>query len=112
MHDFAITCNLVERVAQAANRQKAQRATVEVWGLSSVIHDAIAFYFSEGARGARLKEAPRDIREIEAWVRSDLRGTKLSMRSMLTTWSGGSLPFERLPGDELNIKSVELEEVL
>lgn len=111
MHDLAISCNIEERVAQAANRRKAHRVTVEVGKLSGVIHDATAFYFSEAARGAGSK-APPDIREIEAWVRSGSCGTKLSMRSMLTTWSGGSLPFKRLAGDELNIKSVELEEAL
>jgi len=112
MHDLAITCNVVELVARAANRRKAHRVTFDVGKLSGVIPDAIAFCFSEVAKRGRRKETTADIREMEAWTRCDWLDTKLSTPCMLTTCSDGSLPFERLSGEELNIKTVELDEVL
>jgi len=111
MHELAITCNIVELVA-AANGRKVHRVTIEVGKLSGVMPDAIAFCFPEVAKGTRLEDASLDIREIEASARCDACGVEFPMPSMLTTCPCGSLQFERLRGEELNIKSIELDEAL
>lgn len=112
MHELAITCNIVELVEQAANGRKVHRVIVEIGKLSGVMPAAIAFCFSEVARGTTLEEARLDIREIQALARCDVCGTEFSMPSLLATCPCGSRRFERLRGDELNVKSIELDEVL
>jgi len=112
MHELAITCNIVELVAQAANGRKVHRVTIEIGKLSGVMPDAIAFCFPEVAKGTRLEEASLDIREIEALARCEACGAQFPTPSLLTTCPCGSLHFQRLKGEELNIKSIEVDEAL
>jgi hydrogenase nickel incorporation protein HypA/HybF len=112
LHELAITCNIVELVAQAANGRKVHRVTIEIGKLSGVLPDAIAFCFPEVAKGAGLEDARLDIREIEGLARCEACGTEFLTPSMLTTCPCGALQFERLKGAELNIKSIELDEAL
>lgn len=86
--------------------------TIEVGKLSGVLPDAIAFCFPEVAKGTWLEEASLEIREIEALARCRKCGAEFLRPSMLTTCSCGSLQFERLRREELNIKSIELEGTL
>ena len=112
MHELAITCNIVELVAQAASGRKVNRVTIEIGKLSGVMPDAIAFCFPEVAKGTRLEEASLDIREIEALARCEACGAQFPTPSLLTTCPCGSLQFQRLKGEELNIKSIEVDEAL
>jgi hydrogenase nickel incorporation protein HypA/HybF len=112
MHELAITCNIVELAAQAAHGRKVHRVTIEVGKLSGVLPDAIAFCFPEVAKGTALEAASLDIREIEAVARCEACGAEFATPSMLTTCACGSLQFARLRGEELNIKSIEVDEGL
>jgi hydrogenase nickel incorporation protein HypA/HybF len=112
MHELAITCSIVELAAQAANGRKVHRVTIEVGKLSGVLPDAIAFCFPEVAKGTTLEAASLDIREIDAVARCETCGAEFSTPSMLTICACGSLQFARLRGEELNIKSIEVEEGL
>ena len=110
MHEFAITCNIVELVAQAAEGRRVRRVTLEIGRLSGVLPDSIAFCFPEVARGTDAEEASLDIREIEALARCEACGEEFATPSLLTICPCGSLSFERVKGHELNIKSIEIEE--
>ena len=112
MHELAITCNIVELVAEAAQGRKVTRVTVEIGKLSGVTPGAIAFCFPEVARGTEAEAALLDIREIDAAARCDICGTEFPTPSMLTACPCGSLRFQRVIGEELNVKSIELDEVL
>ncbi len=110
MHELSITCSIVELAAEAAKGRKVQRVTIEIGKLSGVLPDAIVFCFSEVAKGTLVEGANLDIREIDARARCMACEEEFVTPSMLTVCSCGSLRFERLKGEELNIKSIELEE--
>lgn len=112
MHELSITCSIVELVAETAKGRKVNRVTVEIGELSGVMTESIAFWFPEVARGTDLEKATLEVREISALARCDVCGTEFPTPSMLTTCPCGSFRFKRLKGDELNVKSIELEEVL
>ena len=112
MHELSITCNIVELVAETAKGRKVHRVTVEIGQLSGVIPDSIAFWFPEVARGTEVEEASLEIREVAALARCENCGVEFSTPSMLTICPCGSFQFKRLRGEELNLKSIELEEAL
>ncbi len=112
MHELSITCSIVEVVVQTAQGRKVHRVTVEIGQLSGVMADSIAFWFPEVARGTEVEAASLDIREIAAFARCEACGAEFPTPSMLTACSCGSFRFERLRGEELNVKSIELEKVL
>jgi hydrogenase nickel incorporation protein HypA/HybF len=112
MHELSITCSIVELVAEAANGRKVHRVTVEIGELSGVMTESIAFWFPEVARGTDLEKATLEVREIAALGRCDACGTEFPTPSMLTACPCGSFRYIQLKGDELKVKSIELEEVL
>ena len=112
MHELSIACSIVELVAKTAKGRKVHRVTVEIGQLSGVMSDSIAFWFPEVARGTEVEEASLEIREIAALARCEDCEVEFSTPSMLTACPCGSFRFKRLRGEELNLKSIELEEVL
>ena len=109
MHELSITCSIVELVAEAANGRKVHRVTVEIGQLSGVMPDSITLWFPEVARGTAVEDASLEIREIAATARCDACGAEFSTPSMLTPCPCGSFRFRRLKGEELSVKSIELE---
>jgi hydrogenase nickel incorporation protein HypA/HybF len=110
MHELAITYSIVDLVAKAAKGRNVARVTVEIGKLSGVVPAAIAFCFPEVAKGTEAEAAVLDICEIDATARCDLCGAEFATPSVLTTCPCGSLHFQRLAGEELNVKSIELDE--
>src|SRR6516225_10542229 len=112
MHELSITCSIVELVANTAKGRKVYRVTVEIGQLCGVMSDSIALWFPEVAKGTEVEDASLDIREIAAIARCDACDAEFPTPSMLTPCPCGSFRFTRLKGEELNVKSIELEEVL
>lgn len=110
MHELSIACNIVELVAQASGGRKVRRVTLEIGKLSGVAPDALAFCFPEVARGTDAEDAILEIREIEGVARCAACGEEFSTPTLLAVCSCGSVRHERTRGDELNIKSIEVEE--
>lgn len=110
MHELSIVCSIVELASEAAEGRAVRRVTIEIGKLSGVEPEAVAFCFPEVARGTPLEDATLDIHEVEAEARCDICGAQFPMPDMLSACPCGSLQFERLSGDELNIKSIEIEE--
>jgi hydrogenase nickel incorporation protein HypA/HybF len=110
MHELSITCSIVELVAETAKGRKVHRVTVEIGELSGVMPGSISLWFPEVARGTEVAEASLEIREIPAFARCEDCGGEFPTPSMLTTCPCGSFRFKRLRGDELNVKSIEVEE--
>ena len=111
MHELAITCSIVDLVLEAADERKVARVTLEIGKLAGVMPDAIAFCFPEVAKGTQLEDATLEIHEIDGLARCHLCGAEFSTPSMLTACACGSLQFVRLRGEELNVKSIEIDEV-
>jgi hydrogenase nickel incorporation protein HypA/HybF len=112
MHELSITCSIVDVVAETANGRRVHRVTVEIGELSGVVAESIAFWFPEVAKGTAAEEARLEIREIAALARCESCGAEFPTPSMLSACPCGSFRYTRLKGEELNVKSIELEEVV
>jgi hydrogenase nickel incorporation protein HypA/HybF len=110
MHELGITRNIVAIVGDAAKGRRVRRVNLDVGELSGVMPDAIAFCFEAVVRGTSLEGAALEIRKIEALARCEACGAELVTRTLFTPCSCGSRRLTRLRGQELNIKSMELEE--
>jgi hydrogenase nickel incorporation protein HypA/HybF len=110
MHELAVTSSLVQLVSDAARGRRVRRITLEVGTLSGVMTEAVAFCFDVVAKETPLEGASLEIRMIEARARCLECGTEFATPTLYAPCSCGSLNFVRLQGEELNIKSMELEE--
>jgi hydrogenase nickel incorporation protein HypA/HybF len=110
MHELGIARNIVAIVRDAAKGRKVRRVTLEVGRLSGVMTDAIAFCFPIAAEGTVLEGAALDISEIEGRARCAVCGTEFEMPTLYAACPCGARQVERLQGEELNIKTMELEE--
>jgi hydrogenase nickel incorporation protein HypA/HybF len=110
MHELSITRNIVAIVSDAAQGRRVRRVTLEVGKLSGVMADAISFCFEVVAEGTPLEGAQLEIREVAGLARCDACGTEFETTTLFTPCSCGSRRLVRLQGEELTIKTMELEE--
>jgi hydrogenase nickel incorporation protein HypA/HybF len=110
MHELGITRNIVAIVRDAAKGRKVRRVTLEVGELSGVMTDAIAFCFDVVAQDTVLEGAELDIRVIPGRARCSACGAEFETATLYTPCDCGSRRLEQLQGEELNIKTMELEE--
>jgi hydrogenase nickel incorporation protein HypA/HybF len=110
MHELALTCSIVEMADEAAQGNRVVRLTVVIGKLAGVMTEAIRFCFDEVARGTRLEGAALDIIEPEGRARCTGCGTEFATPDLFTACACGSFALTRLQGEELTIKSIELEE--
>jgi len=87
------------------------RVVVEIGELSGVVSESISFWFPEVARGTDLENARLEIQAVNAIARCEMCGTEFPTPTMLTACPCGSIRFKRVRGEELNVRSIELEEV-
>jgi hydrogenase nickel incorporation protein HypA/HybF len=111
MHELGITCNIVAIVREAANGRKVSRITLEVGRFSGVMTDALAFCFDVVARHTELDGATLDIREVDGHARCLACGAEFIAVTLYAPCACGSRRLLLLQGDELKIKTMELEEV-
>lgn len=112
MHELGITRNIVAIVGDAANGRRVRRVTLDIGKLSGVMADAIAFCFDAVAPGTALEGATLEIRQIEGRARCNACGSEFATEALFTPCACGSRRLTRLQGEELKIKSMELEEEL
>jgi hydrogenase nickel incorporation protein HypA/HybF len=110
MHELAITRNIVAIVSEAAGNRRVRRVTLEVGELSGVVPDAIAFCFDVVAQGTVLDGAQLDIRLIPGRARCDGCDSEFQTKTLFARCSCGSPRIVRLAGEELMVKTLELEE--
>jgi hydrogenase nickel incorporation protein HypA/HybF len=109
MHELGIARNVVAIVGEVAKGRRVRRVTLDVGKLSGVMADAIAFCFETVAQGTVLEGATLEIRPIEARARCDACGAEFVTETLFAPCACGSSRVTRLQGEELNIKSMELE---
>jgi len=110
MHELGISRNIVAIVGEAAAGRRVRRVTLEIGKLSGVMPDALAFSFDLVAQGTPLEGAALEIRQIEGRARCAACGAEFAAPSFLTPCACGSRRLAHLAGEELNIKSMELED--
>lgn len=109
MHELGIARNIVAIVGDAAKGRRVRRVTLDVGKLSGVMTEAIMFCFDTVAQGTVLEGATLEIRQIEGRARCSVCGLEFAADTLFTPCVCGSRQFTRLQGEELNIKSMELE---
>ncbi len=112
MHELAIAFNIVDIAARAADGRKVSRVLIDVGALTGISIEALAFCFPEAARGTALEESRLDIREIEGRARCASCGAEFPTPHVWSACPCGSIRFERLRGEELQVESIELAEAL
>jgi hydrogenase nickel incorporation protein HypA/HybF len=110
MHELGITRNIVAIVGEAAKGRRVSRVTLEVGKLSGVMAEAIAFCFEVVAKGTELDGATLDICLIEGHARCLACGTEFEAATLNVACACGCRRIALLKGEELKIKTMELEE--
>ena len=109
MHEMSITRNIVAIVSEHAGARRVKRVRLEIGQLSAVIPDAIRFCFEVVARGTVLEGAELEILSIPGRARCRSCGDEVEMDGLIAACHCGGRNLERLAGEELNIKEMELE---
>jgi hydrogenase nickel incorporation protein HypA/HybF len=110
MHELGISRNIVAIVGEAAKGRRVRRVTLEIGKLSGVMRGAIEFSFALVAQGTPAAGALLEIREIEGRARCAECGAEFTLPDLLAACVCGSRRLAFLAGEELNIKSVDLED--
>ena len=110
MHELGITRNIVAIVSDAARGRTVRKVTLEVGKLSGVMADAIAFCFDVVAKGTALESARLEIIEVEGRARCTECAREFRTEALFTPCTCGSRRLLRLQGEELKIRTMELEE--
>ena len=110
MHELGITRNIVSIVEEAAKGRRVRRVTLDVGRFAGVVPEALAFCFDVVAQGTLLDGARLDINEIAGRCRCLDCGTEFETATLYQPCGCGSRHVQRLEGDELKIREMELEE--
>ena len=78
--------------------------------LSGVAGGAVAFCFAVAAQGTVAEGAVLDIVEVEGRARCPDCGAEFPTPTLFTSCACGSWRVERLQGEELKVRTIELEE--
>ena len=112
MHELSITRNIVAIVAEAAAGRRVRRVTLEIGALSGVMQEAIEFCFDIVAEGTVLAGAELEIRRIEGRAFCLECRSDFAAGTIFAPCPCGSRRVERRQGEELNIKTMDLEDAV
>ncbi|HEY1796330.1 MAG TPA: hydrogenase maturation nickel metallochaperone HypA [Stellaceae bacterium] len=110
MHELSITRNIVAIVGEAAAGRRGSRVTLDIGRLSGIMDDAIRFCFPIVAEGTALSGAALDINLIDGRARCSDCAAEFFTDTLFTPCPCGSRRTIRLAGEELLVKTMELEE--
>lgn len=110
MHELGISRNIVAVVEEAARGRRVRRVRLEIGKLSGVMRGAIEFSFDLVAAGTPIAGAVLEIEEIDGRGRCSDCATELALPTFFTACPCGSRRVKPIAGEELNIKSVDLED--
>jgi len=109
MHEMGITRNIVSIVAEQAKLKKVTRVQLEVGKLSAIMPDALLFCFDVVAKGTVLEGATLEIIEVTGRAICRACNADVELHNLVTACECGSRDLNRISGEELNIKEMELE---
>lgn len=110
MHELGIARNIVSIVGEVAKGRRVTRVTLDVGRLAGVMPDALAFCFDVVSKGTVLDGALLDINEVAARCRCLDCGMEFETSTLYQACGCGSYRLERLGGEELKIRQMEVEE--
>jgi hydrogenase nickel incorporation protein HypA/HybF len=109
MHELAITDAIVAGVCERLGPARVRRVTLEVGALSAVMPDALRFCFDLCAKGTSLEGAVLDILEVPGRARCRSCGEHFETRVLLAECGCGSVDLDIVGGEQLLVRSVEVE---
>lgn len=110
MHELGITRSIVAIVEEAAGGRRVTRVTLDVGRLAGVVPEALRFCFDVVAEGTLLGNARLEINEIAGRCRCRDCGGEFAADTLYAPCPCGSRRVERLAGEELKIREMEIEE--
>jgi len=113
VHELGITRSIVEIAERTARQQGARRVlsvTVEIGDLSGVIPESVEFCFEACCHGTLLEKSRLIIERIAGLGRCRACGHECAIDSFSFACPAcAALGLERLQGDELRIKELEVD---
>ncbi|WP_166265488.1 hydrogenase maturation nickel metallochaperone HypA [Marinobacter caseinilyticus] len=111
MHELSVTQSIVEACLKKAGGAPVLRVTVEIGTLCCVMPDALWFCYDVVTTGTSLEGSELVIVRIPGRTRCRDCGDDIAMHDLLSRCPCGSDNLEAPQGgDELRIKSMEIEE--
>ena len=110
MHELGITRSIVGIVVEAARWRRVRQVTVQIGELSGVVADAVRFCFDAVTPGTVAEGAALQIEELRGYARCRPCGREFETPSLLTACACGSRQLIRLRGEEINVRSIVIEE--
>jgi hydrogenase nickel incorporation protein HypA/HybF len=110
MHELGITRNIVAIVGEAAGGKRVRRVVLEVGKLGGVMPDAIAFCFDVVAQGTVVEGARLEIVEVAGVGCCRRCDAKFELPNLFTRCGCGSRDVSVVRGEELMIKTMDVEE--
>ncbi len=110
MHELGITRNVVAIVLEAAKGKRVTRVVLEVGKLGAVMADAIVFCFDVVAKDTPLEGARLEIRAIDGAARCRRCDHEFAVESLVAVCPCGSRDLQVIRGEELMIKTMDIEE--
>lgn len=113
MHELGITQSIVDIADRTAREQQATRVlsvTVEIGALSGVIPDAVLFCYEACTQGTLLEGSRLVIEAIPGEARCEACNARFPVDQLTYACpSCDSLALQRIRGEELSLKEVEIE---
>jgi hydrogenase nickel incorporation protein HypA/HybF len=110
MHELSITTSIVDIVTLAAKGRRVTRVTLEIGVFSGVVPDAVTFCFDVVAKDTPVEGAKLDIQIIDGLGKCRACGAELAIADVFTPCACGSHDVEVVRGNELKVKTMEVEE--
>jgi hydrogenase nickel incorporation protein HypA/HybF len=111
MHELGITQNIVAIALDHAKANNVQRITLEIGKLSAVCPDAIQFCFDVCCAGTVLEGSELKIIEVPGRGCCRHCGAEITLDQPFGICDCGSSDLEIIQGEELKIKTLEVEEL-
>lgn len=113
MHELGITQSIIEIAERTARESGAARVlsvTVEIGALAGVVPEAVAFCYDSCCKGTLLEDSQLVIESIAGRGRCPECRLELDIDPLTFVCPAcGALGLERLAGEELRIKELEVD---
>ena len=108
MHELSITRNIVAIVNEHAEGKEVKRVVLAIGKSTAIVPDAIRFCFDVCNKGTLCENAQLEIREVSDKAVCKTCGLTFELPLTNRQCSCGYRQLERIAGDELLVKEIEL----
>ena len=109
MHELSIVAAVIDACEVASGGARVHRVVLEIGKLSAVLPDAVRFCFELAGAGTLVEGAALEIIEVPGRARCRGCGAELALERPFGRCACGGSDLEWLSGEELKIKSMEVD---